>query len=102
MTGKRAFSKLQFLESGFDATQYVYNDEPGCFTAVIDCKRWANNKLISYFTFDDGRKIVGVTWFGSNYLGLADLPIGSCVELEFRYSKSGKVNIHKVTPFNTK
>lgn len=98
MNEKRALSKLQFIESGFETADYEFVDEPGIYTAAIDCKRWGKNKLITYFTFDDGRKVVAATWFGNNYLGLADLPVGSRVELDFQYSKSGKVNIKSATP----
>ena len=100
MTEIRALSKLQFKNASFDTSDYEFNDAPGVHTALIDCKRWGKNKLITYFTFDDGRKVVAATWFGNNYLGLADLPVGSRVELDFQYSKSGKVNIKSVTPIH--
>ena len=97
MAEKKALSRRQFAESGFDTTGYVYNEESGLPTAVIDCKRWGKSKLVTYFTFDDGRKVVAPTWPNSNYLGLAELPIGTKVELDFQYTRTDKLNLKGVT-----
>lgn len=97
MAEQRAYSRRQFLESGFDTTGYAFNEEPGLHAATIDCKRWGKRKLVTYFTLDDGRKVVAPTWPNSNYLGLAELPIGSRVELDFQHTRTGKLNLKGVT-----
>ena len=97
MAEKKALSRHQFAESGFDTTGYAFNEEPGLHTAVIDCKRWGKSKLVTYFTFDDGRKVVAPTWPNSNYLGLAELPVGTKVELDFQHTRTGKLNLKGVT-----
>ena len=97
MSEKQSYSRHQFAGSGFDTTGYTFNEIPGLHTATIDCKRWGKHKLVTYFTFDDGRKIVAPTWLKSNYLGLDKLPVGSRVELDFQYTRTGKLNVKGVT-----
>ena len=97
MAEKRVLSRYQFAESGFDTSGYVFNEIPGLHTAIIDCKRWGKHKLVTYFTLDDSRKVVAPTWPNSNYLGLAELPIGSKVELDFQHTRTGKLNLEGVT-----
>lgn len=97
MAEQRAYSRRQFAESGFDTTGYTFNEEQDLHTAIIDCKRWGKHKLVTYFTFGDGQKVVAPTWPNSNYLGLAELPIGSKVELDFQYTRTGKLNLEGVT-----
>ena len=41
--------------------------------------------------------MVAPTWPNSNYLGLSELPIGSKVELDFQYTRTGKLNLKGVT-----
>lgn len=62
MAEQRALSRRQFAESGFDSTGYAFNEEQGLHTGTIDCKRWGKQKLVTYFTLDDGRKVVAPTW----------------------------------------
>ena len=97
MAEQRALSRRQFADSGFDASGYVFNEVPGEFTATIDCKRWGKCKLVTYFTFDDGRKVVAPTWPKSDYLGLAELPVGSRVQLDFQPTRTGKLNLKDVS-----
>lgn len=97
MAEQRAYSRRQFAESGFDTTGYTFNEEQGLHIGTIDCKRWGKHKLVTYFTLDDSRKVVAPTWPNSNYLGLAELPIGSKVELDFQYTRTGKLNLKGVT-----
>lgn len=52
MAEKRALSRHQFAESGFDTSGYAFNEIPGLHTAIIDSKRWGKHKLVTYFTFD--------------------------------------------------
>ena len=102
MSEKHAYSRRQFAESGFNTTDYVFNEIPGLHTATIDCKRWGKHKVVTYFTFDDGRKVVAPTWPNSNYLGLAELPIGSVVELDFQYTRTGKLNLKNAAVAHTR
>ena len=98
MTEQRGLSRRQFAASSFDPDGYVFNEQPGEFVAVIDCKRWGKRKkLITYMTFEDGRRIVATTWPKSNSLGLAELPVGTKVELDFQHTRSGKLNLIGVT-----
>ena len=97
MAEQRALSRRQFAESGFDGTGYTFNEEQGLHTGTIDCKRWGKQKLVTYFTLDDGRKVVAPTWPKSNSLGLAELPVGSRVELDFQPTRTGKLNLKGVT-----
>lgn len=101
MAEKKALSRRQFAESGFDTTGYAFNEEPGLQTAVIDCKRWGKSKLVTYFTFDDGRKVVAPTWPNSNYLGLAELPVGTKVKLDFQHTRTGTLNLISATVVHT-
>ena len=77
---KRALSWREFVESGFDGREYQFPDFEGTFVATIACKRWDRNKnLLAYLDFDDGRKIMTSAWSEKNYLGLADIPLNTCV-----------------------
>ena len=52
MTEQRGLSRRQFAASGFDPDGYLFNEQPGEFLAVIDCKLWGKlKKLITYMTF---------------------------------------------------
>lgn len=93
MAEQRALSRRQFAASGFDAAGYAFNEEPGEFVATIDCKRWGKKKMVTFFTFEDGRKVVAPTWPNSNYQGLADMPLGAKVRLCFQYTRTGKLNL---------
>lgn len=62
MTSKNALSRRQVRSSGFDDSAYEFNYKPGEFTGTIDCKRWGKGKkLVTYMTFEDGRKIAVLT-----------------------------------------
>ena len=65
-------------------------DFEGTFAATIACKRWDRNKnLLAYLDFDDGRKIMTSAWSEKNYLGLADIPLNTCVSVSFQFSAKG-------------
>ena len=96
MSEKHLYFRRQFAGSGFDITGFTFNEIPGLHRATIDCKRWGKHKLVTYSTFDDGRKIVAPTWPKSNYQGLVDLPIGSRGDLDFQYTRTGKLNVKGV------
>ena len=84
---KRALSWQEFLDSGFDGRDYNFPDFEGTFEAEMVCKRWdKNSKLLVYLDFDDGRKIMTSAWSEKNYLGLADIPLNTCVSVSFQFS----------------
>ena len=90
MKEKRALSKNQFKESGFDTSDYVLHNEEGTVTGILDCKKWGNNKnLLSYITLDTGKKIYVSTWWDTKYLGLSGITLGTSLSLTFKKTKSG-------------
>ena len=52
--------------------------------------------LITYMTFEDGRKIVAPTWPRRNFEGLADMETGDKVRILFIETRSGVLCVHKV------
>lgn len=97
MYEKRALSKNQFAESGIDTSDYRFIETEGDFVAILDLKVWGNRNLRSFFTLEDGRKIIACTFPRENYLGLADTPIGSVFLLIFQQAKkSGQVYLQEV------
>ena len=96
MTEQNALSRRQFSASGFDPTAYEFNEQPGEFVAVIDCKRWGKGKkLITYMTFEDGRRIVAPTWPRSSYEGLAAMAVGSKIRVTYIESSRGNLCIRR-------
>lgn len=90
MAQKNALSRRQFKESEFDGSGYEYNLRSGEFVATIDCKRWGKRKkLITYMTFEDGRRIVAPTWPRSSYEGLANMEVGSKIRVIYLENASG-------------
>ena len=86
----RALSKAQFAQSGFDTSDYHFITEPGTFTAYLELKVWGKCSLECFFTFADGRKIVACTFPEADYLGLADIPIGTNLRLTFEETVRNK------------
>ena len=81
---RNALSRRQFRQTGFDESQYIFNQQCGVFVATIDCKRWGKRKkLITYMTFADGRKIVTPTWPRSRYEGLANMEVGCRIRVTY-------------------
>ena len=103
MEEKRAFSNRQFAASDFDIKPYSFITTEGIFTGSLDFKRWGKKKnLLSYFTLDDGRKIFAATFALHNYLGLADIKLGTIVKLTFiAAQKSGTIYLRKVETTDT-
>ena len=67
------------------------------FVATIDCKRWGKRKkLITYMTFEDGRKIVAPTWPRSRYEGLADMEVGCRIRVTFDKNRAGTLCVRRV------
>lgn len=92
----RALSKAQFAQGGFDTSDYHFITEPGTFTALLDLKVWEKHCLECFFTFADGRKIIACTFPEADYLGLADIPIGTeCVLTFERTVRSKRIYLRK-------
>ena len=96
MTTANVLSKGQLQASEFDDSEYKYNLQPGEFTGIIDLKRWdKGRKLVTYMTFEDGRKIIALTWPRSNHEGLTDMEIGSKVRVTYMESRNGMLVIRR-------
>lgn len=86
----RALSWKQFMESGFDGRAYRFPEKDGVKTGTIVCKRWdRKNNMLVYLDMSDGQKIVTSAWADKNYLGLADMPIGTKIRAVFVRSSQG-------------
>ena len=86
----RALAKAQLAQSEFDIRSYHFITETGTFTAYLDLKVWGKRCLECFFTFADERKIVACTFPEANYLGLADIPIGTNLRLTFEETVRSK------------
>ena len=86
----RALSKAQLAQSEFDIRSYHFITETGTFTVYLDLKVWGKRCLECFFTFADGRKIVACTFPEADYLGLADIPVGSNLKLTFEETVRSK------------
>ena len=94
---QNALSRRQFQQSGFDESEYTFNHQRGEFEATIDCKRWGKGKkLITYMTFEDGRKIVTPIWPRSNYEGLANMNVGSKIQVTYAENNNGTLCVRRV------
>ena len=94
---RNALSRRQFRQTGFDESQYAFNQQSGVFVATIDCKRWGKRKkLITYMTFEDGRKIVAPTWPRSRYEGLADMEVGYRIRVTYDKNRAGTLCVRRV------
>ena len=92
----RALSKAQLAQSEFDIRNYHFITETGTFTAYLDLKVWGKRCLECFFTFADGRKIIACTFPEADYLGLADIPIGTeCVLTFERTVRSKRIYLRK-------
>ncbi len=96
MTKEQTLPRRKHRTSGFDASEYVLNFQSGEFTGIIDHKRWdKGKKLITYMTFEDGKKIAAVTWPRSNHEGLTDMEVGSKVRVTYMESRNGMLVIRR-------
>ncbi|GEM_PF-159743 len=98
MEEKRALSNRQFAASGFDIKPYSFITTEGVYSGTLDFKRWGKKKnLLSYFTLTDGRKIFTSTFALQDYLGIADIRLGTSVKLTFIAARnSGEIYLRKV------
>ena len=96
MAQMNALSMRQLKESEFDGSRYEYNLQSGEFVATIDCKRWGKRKkLVTYMTFEDGRRIVAPTWPRSSYETLAAMAVGSKIRVTYIESSRGNLCIRR-------
>ncbi len=96
MTKNNVLPKRQLKASEFDDSEYVYNLQPGEFTGIIDHKRWdKGKKLVTYMTFEDGRKIIAITWPRSNHECLTNKEVGSKVQVTYMPNWSGVLVIRR-------
>jgi hypothetical protein len=85
---RKAFSRQQFLNFGFDGSEYSFPDFEGTYGAVLVCKCWGKNKnLLAYLDLDNGKKIITSAWQNTNYMGLENIPLGSHIIVTFQLSK---------------
>ena len=103
----RVYSTRQFNALDFDGSIYKFIDEEGTFSCVLVCKLWSANSrfnvkkgLIVYLDFDDGRRIKAMVWSHENYLGLADMPMGTKLTVTFVRAKSNKCYLKKAESFD--
>ena len=95
---KRAITKAQFIQRGYDTTDYHFIEETGTFQARLDLKVWGKRWLECFFTLSDGRKILACTFPEVNYLGIAEIPIGSELTLTFeKAARSKRICLRKAT-----
>ena len=93
---QNALFRRQLKENEFDGSGYEYNLRSGEFVAIIDCKRWGKRKkLVTYMTFEDGRRIVALTWPRSSYEGLAAMAVGSKIRVTYIESSTGNLCIRR-------
>ena len=89
---EKAYSKQQFLRSGFDAIGYRFPNKEGVFSGTLLCKRWGNKmNILAYFEFDSIGKIICAAWQDAEYMGLPNIEIGSRVIARFEKQPSGKI-----------
>ncbi len=96
MTKEQTLPRRKRRASGFDPSEYILNFQPGELTGIIDHKCWdKGKKLITYMTFEDGRKIIAITWPRSNHECLTDKEVGSKVQVTYIPNRSGVLVIRR-------
>ena len=97
MEEKRAYSKKQFMALGIDTSEYKFNVQTGIFKAVLDLKVWgANKNILAFFTLEDGRKVISSAPCFKGYFGLADIPLGTDLEIMYAPNVKGKIYLTDV------
>ena len=98
MEEKRAITKTEFIQRGYDATDYHFIEEARTFQARLDLRVWGKRWLECFFTLSDGRKVFSCTFPEVNYLGIADVPVGSELTLTFEKAvRSKRIYLRKAT-----
>lgn len=94
----RAYSSLRQLEEkGIYVDEYLTNEREGVFKARLDCKRWGKKRnVLTYFTFEDGSKIMAAAWQNTGYLGIPEIEEGAVLTLTFEKAKNGISYLRKV------
>lgn len=90
---------LEDGETRYNGADYVYNTEPGEFTATIDGKVWGKGKkLYTYMTFSDGRRIVAKTCPRSWTEGLAGMEEGTQIRVRYILNRKGVPCVRRAVP----
>lgn len=94
----RAYSQIQFQESGFDPSDYEFNEQEGEFIGILQCKKYGKKRnVIAYVELEDGRKIMCTAFQTPNdYLGILDIDMSKKVKLTFNRSKTGNIRLSSV------
>lgn len=76
---------------------YEFIREEGSFECIF-VARWMNKNenLVCCFDFADGRKVRAMAWPNTNYYHLEQIPLGTRLRLEFKYSSTGRNYLRKV------
>ncbi len=97
MEEKRAFSKRQFAESGFDSSEYYHTKQEGVFTGTLLCKRWGKSRnILAFISLDNCDKIIYNAWRNTEYPGLPDIKVGTRLTVDFEKFKDGKIYLRSV------
>ena len=81
---KKAFSKQQAIDLGFDYTAYEFNNEIGEFEGELVFKKWGKKaNILAYVNLNDGRQIICTAFQNNDYLGLDDIEIGTKIKLVY-------------------
>ncbi len=89
----KIYTVNQMRELEIITSDYHFNTtEAGEFTATLDLKAYAKKgSLRSFYTLEDGRRIITVTQYWHNYLGVRDIKTGAKVRLTFSENPSGGI-----------
>lgn len=79
----KVYSQDELREENILTLEYVLNLMPGDFPAVLDLKADGRGCLRTFFTFEDGRKILATPQWWQKYLGFHDIPVGSRLLLHY-------------------
>lgn len=75
----------EYLEAGFDTSEYEFSTLQVKFTATLDLKVMmkTNSLMLNLFTLENGEKIICTTPAFKGYIGMNYVEIGSVLTLTF-------------------
>lgn len=83
-------TRNDFSNSELAVNEFGLNKMQGEFDAVLELKAWAGGRILrTFFTFDDGRKIIAPVYAWQRYLGFCEMPLGSRVRLTYTENRRG-------------
>lgn len=68
---------------------YKFIFQPGTFTATLKMMAECRNGLRLFFHFDDGRKVIAVVYWWSDYIGFKEAQPGSRYSLTYTERGNG-------------